>query len=221
MTATLTSRSYGGVAADERRAARRERLLDAGLELLGTEGSGATTVRGVCVEAGLTTRYFYENFSDLDELLLAVFDRIVAEASVAVLVAVAAAPRDAHATARAAIESFVAHVTDDPRRARVAFVEAHGSERLMQRRLDAMRTFSRLIAEQAGRFYGFKADGEPLVAMTASVLVGGMAELLITWLDGSLPITRDQLVDDYAELFVATGETAVAIARRRARATRS
>jgi hypothetical protein len=43
-----------------------------------------------------------------------------------------------------------------------------------------------------------------------------MAELLIRWLDGSLDISRDRLVDDLAELFVATGESAVAIARRRA-----
>jgi AcrR family transcriptional regulator len=170
----------------------------------------------VCDEAGLTTRYFYESFDGLDALLVAVFDRIVAQAGVAVLAAVDRAPRDAHESARAAIGKFVEYVTVDPRRARVAFVEARGSDSLVRRRAEAMRLFSELVAEQAGRFYGVEPGEEPLVALTASVLVGGAAELLITWLDGSLAMSRDQLIDDFTELFVATGETAVAIARRRA-----
>lgn len=214
--AALPARRYRGETAEDRRSARRERLLAAGLELLGTQGYAGTTVRGVCQGAQVTPRHFYESFDDLDSLLVAVFDRIVAEAGAAVLAAVAQAPHDAHAKARAAIETFVEFVTDDPRRVRVAFVEALGSEPLMRHRLDAMRMFSRLVAAQAGEFYGFDPEGDALVELTAAVLVGGGAELLITWLDGGLEIGREQLVADFTELFVATGETAVAIARRRA-----
>ena len=43
-----------------------------------------------------------------------------------------------------------------------------------------------------------------------------MAELLITWLQGEIEIEREQLIDDCVALFVATAESAVAIARRRA-----
>jgi AcrR family transcriptional regulator len=215
---SVATRPYRGVPAADRKAARRERLLEAGLEALGTEGYGGTTVRGVCAAAQLGPRYFYESFDDLEGLLVAVFDDVVREMTEQVLAAIDAAPdRDAHAKAHAAIDTFARYLTDDPRRARIAFVEAVGSERLMRRRLDAMRAFSALLAAQAREFYG-TADDDAIVDLTAALLVGGMAELLIVWLDGGLGMTRAQLVEDLTELFVATGESAVAIARRRARA---
>jgi AcrR family transcriptional regulator len=97
-----TPRTYGGVSGGERQAGRREKLLEAGLELLGRDGWSATTVRAVCAEAGLTERYFYESFANRDELLVAIFDRVAAEAATAVPAAVEAAPQDARAKSRAA-----------------------------------------------------------------------------------------------------------------------
>jgi AcrR family transcriptional regulator len=43
-TAVVKGRVYGGLSAPERRADRRERLLDAGLELFGTAGFTKTTI---------------------------------------------------------------------------------------------------------------------------------------------------------------------------------
>jgi AcrR family transcriptional regulator len=209
-------RRYAGASAEERRDGRRARLLAAGLEVLGEDGCSGATVRGICARARLTPRYFYESFDDLDALLVAVFDEIVAQAGAVVLEALAAAPADAHARTEAAVGSFVRFVTDDPRRARIAFVEAQGSEPLTRRRFAAMRAFAEMMATQASDFYGFARDSDPLIDLTATLLVGGMAELLITWLDGGLDVDRDALVADLGELFVATGESAIAIARRRA-----
>jgi AcrR family transcriptional regulator len=217
---TAPSGVYRGVPAEARRAERRERLLDAGLDLLGTEGWQATTVRGVCRRARLTARYFYESFSDLDELLVAVFDRMMDELAAQVLAAIDAAPDDAYATSHAAIETGIRYLTDDPRRARLGFVEALSSEPLMRRRLDAMRMFAGLLAGQAHSFYDTPPEAEPLVQVTATMLVGGIAELLITWLDGALSVSRDQLIDDITELVVATGDSASDLARRRMQASR-
>jgi hypothetical protein len=110
----------------------------------------------------------------------------------------------------------VRYLTDDPRRARIAFVEARGGETLMRRRLDALSTFAELIAGQARDFYGTPRRADALVETTAYMLVGGLAELLLAWLDGSLDTTLDQLIEDFTELFVATGESALLIAQRRA-----
>ena len=81
-------RSYGGVSADDRLAERRRRLLDAGLELFGTNGIAATTIADVCAQAGLTKRYFYESFATIDELAGAVFgevtDRLVQQVAPAI-----------------------------------------------------------------------------------------------------------------------------------------
>jgi AcrR family transcriptional regulator len=196
---------YGGVPADERRAERRERLLDAALEILGTDGWQATTVRGVCARARLNPRYFYESFSGLDELLVAVFDRIAAEAMEAVLAAVAENPQDPEATARGTIGSFVALMTDDPRKGRVAFVEAMGSEALMRRRLDTLQRFAEIVAAYAQGVAGAGAVDPQTAQLTAQMLVGGLTEALIAWLEGRLEVSRETLVEHAAALFVAAG----------------
>ena len=208
-------RVYGGVQASERSAARRQRLLDAGLDLLGTDGWSATTVRAVCASARLTPRYFYESFADLDALLLAVFDEVTDEVAVRALAAVTPPPGDARATARAAIAAGVEVLTDDPRKARVMFAEAMGSEALATRRRETLRGFAMLVAAQGSAFYGIGDPADRLVQLSATMLVGGLAEAFAAWLDGGVPATREQLIDECAELFVATGEAAVRLARLR------
>src|SRR6185503_10298102 len=48
MATRAPQRTYGGVSADERIAARRAKLLEAGLELFGTRGFATTGVKDVC-----------------------------------------------------------------------------------------------------------------------------------------------------------------------------
>jgi AcrR family transcriptional regulator len=196
------TRPYRGVSADDRRAVRRARLIEAGLELLGERGWQGTTVRAVCAEAGLTERYFYESFAGRDELLAGVFDRVASEAAEGVLRAVEAAPHDARAKAHAAIGAFVEMLTDDPRRARAMLLESFSDAALRERRAEAIRGFAHLVSEQAQSFYE-----EPIAVedaeLTALALVGGLAELLVGWLDGTIEVPRERLVDHCTELFVA------------------
>src|SRR4051794_16661626 len=83
---------WRGTTAEERLAPRREKLVQAGFELLGEHGPAGTTVRGVCAHAGLNPRYFYESFADLDELMGAVFDLVMEENTALTLAAIAEAP---------------------------------------------------------------------------------------------------------------------------------
>lgn len=206
---------YAGVSASDRVAARRERLLDAALELLGNDGWQATTVRAICSKARLTPRYFYESFADRDQLLLALFDQLVGEAAARVLEAVEQTEDDARTKARAAIGAFVELVTDDPRKARVLFIEALGSEQLTRRRLESVQLFAALVGQQGREFYGI--DGGTLVDTTALMLVGGLAETLFAWLGGALHVTREQLIEDCTDLFVLMGEGASGMLRPHAR----
>src|SRR5690606_36883739 len=71
---------YAGKSAEERRAERRRRFLDAALQLFGAgPGYRATTVTALSEAAGLSTRQFYEEFRTLEDVLaalhLAVNDR--------------------------------------------------------------------------------------------------------------------------------------------------
>lgn len=217
---------YAGVPAEQRHAQRRARLMASALELLGTEGWPGTTVRAVCAHAKLTPRFFYESFDDLDALVVAVFDDVTQQTTVRVLdairVAVERDPDDRTAHARAAIGTLVTHLTDDPRRARVVFVEALGNEALARRRLASMRTLAELIALHGRASFGTQPGDEGLVQVTSALLAGGIAELLIAWTPGpgaaggGLDVDREALIDDCAELVVAVGEGAARIARRRA-----
>lgn len=58
-----------------RRAATRERMLDAARTVLAREGIQGASVEHICEQAGFTRGAFYSNFSSKDELVLALFDR--------------------------------------------------------------------------------------------------------------------------------------------------
>lgn len=191
--------------------------MDAALELMGTEGWTGTTVRGVCQHAQLTPRFFYESFPDIDALAVAVYDEIMEGAVANSFAAYAAAPDEPEAKARAVIGTFVRELTDDPRKARVVFVEALACTPLTERRRATMTTFIKIGAAQARAFYQ-AADDDSFVEMTAAMLTGGLGETLLMWLDGNLDMTRDELIENYSTLFVVVGESAAKIARARMRA---
>jgi hypothetical protein len=111
-------RSYRGLTPDQRRAARRQRLVDAGLASFGTVAFGATTIEQLCGDAGVTPRHFYEAFASREALLSAVYDDAIRLTHQAAEAAVAAAAPDPEIRTRAAIEPFVHAMCDDPRRAR-------------------------------------------------------------------------------------------------------
>ena len=199
------TRPYGGVSADDRRAERRARLIEAGLELLGERGWAGTTVRGVCAEAGLSERYFYESFGDRDRLLVAIFDRVATEAAGAIVAAVEAAPHDADAKARAAIDAFVRLLAEDPRRARAMLVES-----LEQRGAAGTPRGGVPLVRGADQREGPELLRTPTPSRRStpssrrSPSSAGSAELVIRWLDGSLAVSRERLVDHCAKLFVAS-----------------
>lgn len=195
-----SAKMYRGVTAAQRQADRRGQLLAAGLEMMGTEGWSATSVRGVCQRAGLTPRFFYESFDDLDALAVAVLDDVLERVFAQGVEALAAAPDDPRARVRAGIETMVGELIDDPRRARVVFVEALGSEPLMRRRLSALREIAALIATQARESFAFDPGSDRFVELTSIVLAGGVTELVIVWLDGGLDMSRDELIAATVEL---------------------
>ena len=194
MPKSASTRSWAGVAPDDRRAERRALLLDTAFDLLGTEGWSGTTVRGVCQAASLNPRYFYESFDDLDALLVAVYDRLVEELQVEVEKAVAAAADDTESRVRATVESTVRFVDDDRRRGRVLYSEALGNEALNRRRVEAGFAVADVLAR-----------GRPAQRVTASFLVGGFSEVLVAWLDGRIKVSRKRLVEQTTELFLKVG----------------
>jgi AcrR family transcriptional regulator len=188
-------RTYGGVSAAERIAARRARLLDAGLELFGTQGFSATGVKDVCRAGGLTDRYFYESFSDSRELFLAVFDRLTDDLFSAVAIAAARSAADPEDQLREAIGTFIGALTDDPRKPRVLFAEAAaaGPEAAAHMRA-TLRRFGALVAATA-RAHLPAGTPEEDVQLVALSLVGLLERVVSDREDGELAVAPERLVD--------------------------
>jgi AcrR family transcriptional regulator len=188
-------RTVKGVPPEQRRAGRRRRLLDAALELTGTGGWSAATMRGVCAQAGLTQRYFYESFDDPQALALALYDDVAAEAEHTLLEALSAADHDGPSRTHAAVDAFVKLVVNDPRKGQVLLMESSENNELRDRRRRAFDRFVEIVAgdiEQNPR----QPTHTPLeLAMSARALVGALTALLMARLRGEIRAPLDQLVD--------------------------
>lgn len=162
-------------------------------------------MRAVVERAELNPRYFYESFADLDELIVAVYDRVVEELAAEVLVALETAPDDPAVQARAVVGRIVEFVDGDRRRGRVLYVEGLGSEVLNRRRIETGRGVVAFFERYAVERHG-EAPFDHVQRVAAAIVVGGFSQLLLDWVAGRLNVTRAQLVDDATTLFLALGD---------------
>lgn len=210
---SIVTRAYRGEAAGDRRSRRRAQLLEAGLELLASGGWQAATVTAVCERARLTPRYFYESFASRDELLVAIFDSIIDEVTAET---VASGPSNTDELLRATVGAFVKVVSDDPRKGRVAFLEALGSEALMRRRFDRMRWFADQLAQRVRADHRLRSSDSLALETATLIATGGLIEALMVWLEGGLPSNAEQIVEDYTALCSLMIKAAIAPGRRAA-----
>jgi AcrR family transcriptional regulator len=208
-------RSWRGMAPDDRRAERRSILLATAFELLGTDGWRGTTVRRVCEASRLNPRYFYESFDGLESLLLAVFDDVMGQLTALSTAALADADDDPLDQARAIVGSMMRFVTDDPRRARILFVEALGEERMGRHRLDTLHATAQFLDGYARLRRGGPDKPDPSTLIAAHLFLGGLSELVIAWLDHKIDTPLDDLIDDTAALMVSLIESATDRAQAR------
>lgn len=208
---TTPRRSYGGVPAEQRQAERRERLVDAALTVIGEEGTSAVTVHRVCRTAGLNERYYYESFSALDELVLAVAEEAGSRMVAALITAMAQTDDDPRSQATAVIGAGVDLIAADPRFGRL-LVESAGHPALSRVRSDLTTALVAMITERG--FTTLKLEHTPEVekdaTFAATLLLGGLIEVLTAWTAGALDLDRDELVTRCVETFLLAGAQATA-----------
>lgn len=173
----VAGRVYGGQTAAARRAERRERMLAAGLELFGTAGWAGASVERLCAEAAVATRSFYEEFASREALLLAVYSRVLTDATAAVAAALEATGQVLEQRVPAGVSAYVDFVTADPRRARVVHREVRVAGVLEEQRRAGFLSFALFVEREATRI-GTRAGAGRL---TALALAGAVNELLIDW----------------------------------------
>jgi len=189
---------WAGVPLTDRRTERRALLVDAGFRLFGEEGEAGVSVRSVCRECGLNTRYFYESFSDVDDLLGAVYDRVSGELAELLEAAIGKADDSVAARMRAGIAAVLGFSSADPRRGRVLFTEARANPVLAARRAQAQELLREGVLAEGGRL---NAGSDPVAAAVgAAIFTGAMAELAQQWLAGNLGDDLDAVVEHALEL---------------------
>ena len=188
-------RPYRGVSATDRRHQRRQRLIDAGLQLFGTRGIAAVGIVDVCAEAGLTKRYFYENFASIDALAEAVFEHVTGNLVAMVVPAIEiGAGRDP----RPALTVYISALLSDPRVVRLLAVESQTGP--LKKYRDGFPT------RAVELWFAFAASDEDMpppqdMRLKAYGFVGAAQQIGMAWLDGHLPLTIDEVIDQLVDMF--------------------
>lgn len=198
-------RSYRGLDSKERRQVRRGKLIDAGVHCFGTLGYAATSVKAVCVHAGLTERYFYESFSDREALFRAVYDHVTAELENRMRMALMTRTPDFGATARAVLAAMYGFMKDDRRRARIVLFEVLGVSPGMDRRYHAgLRALARLVDDASFGLFPPKSRLAPSVRTTIALgLVGAAVMIAHEWALDNFSAPLDEAIDACLTIYLA------------------
>ncbi|MEK8073755.1 TetR/AcrR family transcriptional regulator [Rhodococcoides navarretei] len=186
MSATIDvpGRAYGGESAADRDDRRRRQLLDAGLRVFGSVGYRAATVRGLCREAKIADRHFYQYFDKTEDLLLAVYAECIAHLTDSVSEAMAEVDPDGGlgSVARQLLDPFF-RVVEDPHLARVVWMEVLGvSPRVEQTYLTVMHEFGVLLLGYLRTLAGEVPSGPDMdVDLLATAAIGGISHTAMTW----------------------------------------
>jgi AcrR family transcriptional regulator len=216
-------RQYGGKSHADRRAERRDQLLSAAFALIGDGGIAAVRVRSVCAAAGLTPRYFYEEFGTVDELARELFDREFGVGLMRVGEAVLAAGAQPNDRVDAAVGAVLDLFAEEPRRVALLLTEATGTGVLAARREERMTDAVAVLASFGRSTYGdgveppdaaAQAEADRAVAVAATFVAGGLTFAIESWCRGTMPGTRAALQRDLAAQIVAVGDAAFAELQR-------
>lgn len=190
-------RGYAGRTAQALSEERRQRLMDTGLELFGTNGYIPTTVEKICAHAQVTTRHFYEHFRDREALLIAVFETILAETRQRLIAVMLDESIPLDKRLDVAIDTFLACHLEDPRRARITTQEIMGvSPHTEAARNAVINGFADMIEAYLQTLVARHMLPARNYRVVAVAVVGAMHELQIAWLSGSLGLSRQALVDE-------------------------
>ena len=184
-------RSYGGEAGDTRVARRRAALIEATLDMLAEPEGGTVTVRGICARAGLTPRYFYESFVNVDALVGATYDGVIAEIADRALAAFENG-EGSRGKVYAAVEAIVDVVGSDRRKGDLVFSDTLRSPVVAGKRVESLQLFATLTSQTAAQVVESLGPEEMMAA--AYFQVGGLARLLASWNEGRIDLDRDALI---------------------------
>ncbi|WP_164704708.1 TetR/AcrR family transcriptional regulator [Blastococcus litoris] len=182
----------------EHRRARREDLVGAAVEAVRRTGPDFA-VDDVARSAGVSKTVIYRYFTDKDELVDAVLERISGTVLLPRLLGeIAGEHRDDRAGLRAVITAFVSLIEDEPELYRFAYAQTGRSGRA-----DLVAATEHQIADALAALFAerLEAAGRPSTAATTWAYgVVGMVQLTTHWWSMSRPLPAADLVEQLVDL---------------------
>lgn len=202
-SSTAAGRRYAGESRAQRDAARRERLLEAALELYARNGYAATTVDGLCTQARISLRSFYELVPDRETLLIMLYEGIIGEMIPRMAVAMRGADSNLQAICDAGVRAAVEAFVEDERLARIVFVEILGVSPEVERyRMQGRGRIADMLVEAARRIPGNEKVSNGVLRWRIIGMIGAFQAILMQWLGEG--------VTDNVELLIETLSVGVA-----------
>ena len=205
MKRAQTMRGYAGVSAADRRTERRTKLLAAGRRIWGESGLSEVTVRAVCKAAGLTSRYFYEQFDSRDALLFAISDDVRDQLLQALVTAGVGDPGTLTDKLRSALTAFLDIIEADPHIHRIATGDVSSVAGLTQHRTHILDMIVSLIVEHAPDVLESETPSAAELRRGAQFMVGGVNQIIEAWLVNP--------TESSAELAAESADLCVAVVR--------
>lgn len=185
------------MAAPDRRAARRQQILDAALEVFAEKGYPYATVDDIAERVSVARGTFYLYFGDKRAVFEALLDGFLEKVGACIEgIDLEHPTEDTRAQLRGNVERVIDLALSQPGLVRLALLEGRGLDPEVDAKLrdfhDRLRLF--LVESLAeGQAAGVVREGDR--ALIASVSLGGFRELLIDAVTGALDRRRDQLVE--------------------------
>jgi AcrR family transcriptional regulator len=209
MTSTASKnsgRSYRGMTLEQRTAERRERFLEAGLNIFGNEGFHAATVRKICKEAGLTDRYFYESYSSMEALLIEVYERCLKSIMTQVQSTLIAVNKDEapNQLLTELLDHFFTEM-EDPRVAKVCMFEAEGvSDHMHNLYNDYIRRFVTILLSASQGYTNKWPLSEEESEVLGNAIVGGIIQATRNWALNDYHLSKKSMINGIIVLFLGT-----------------
>ena len=201
----VKERQFKGLSLSERKQARREKLIEAGIEAYGTHGFFSVTVKDICLEAKLTERYFYESFKKSEQLFQTIFLKLIDELQQNVMQAIMQASTDSKKMIEAGLTALLLTLKNNPHMARIIYIDAMLVQELHNQATihETMMRFDRMIHAFVMLMMPNIDRSEREISMVATGLNGYVTQIAIRWVMSDYKQPMDEVLSSCSVVFLA------------------
>ena len=201
----VKERQFKGLSLAERKQARREKLIEAGIQAYGTHGFFSVTVKDICNEAKLTERYFYESFQKSEQLFQSIFLKQIEILQSTMMQAIVQASPNPRKMVTAGLSALFHLLKNDPRLARIIYIDATLVQELHKQAIirETMNKFDRMIQAFVMSLMPQIPQAEQEISLVATGLNGYVTQVARRWVIGEFKQSQDEIVAACELVFIA------------------